>query len=130
MITPVNPKVLNKMLKETDCDIKETKFLVDGFTRGFDILYEGPANRRDEAKNLPFREVGSNRILWDKIMTEVNLERNAGPYDRPPYKNYVQSPIGLVPKAGGKTRLIFHLSYDFKGGHKSINHHTPKKNAL
>ena len=33
--------------------------------------------------------------------------------------------MGLVPKAGEQTRLIFHLSYDFKSGRKSINHHIP-----
>ena len=37
----------------------------------------------------------------------------------------MQSPIGLVPKAGNKTRLIFHLSYNFKNGNKSINYWTP-----
>ena len=36
--------------------------------------------------------------------------------------------MGLVPKAGGKTRLIFHLSYDFGPSEhqKSINYHTPE----
>ena len=45
----------------------------------------------------------------------------------PPFEFYIQSPIGLVPKAGNKTRLIFHLSYDFgeKFEEKSINFHTP-----
>ena len=38
-----------------------------------------------------------------------------------------QSPIGLVPKAGNKMRLIFHLLYDFPDGSKSINHHTPEE---
>ena len=40
----------------------------------------------------------------------------AGPFDDIPYQNYIQSPIGLVPKDGqhsGKTRLIFHLSFEF-----------------
>ena len=39
----------------------------------------------------------------------------------------MQSPIGLVPKHGGKTRLIFHLSYDFgpRWEQKSLNFHTP-----
>lgn len=36
--------------------------------------------------------------------------------------------MGLVPKAGGETRLIFHLSYDFVPSEhqKSINYHTPE----
>ena len=60
-------------------------------------------------------------------MKEVKERRYAGPFKNPPCTNYVQSPLGLVPKAGGKTRLIFHLSYDFGPGEseKSINALTP-----
>ena len=60
-------------------------------------------------------------------MKEVQLKRVVGPFERIPFENYIQLPIGLVPKAGntGKTRLIFHLSYDFKKG-KLLNHHTPR----
>ena len=39
----------------------------------------------------------------------------------------VQSPVGLVPKSGGKTRLIFHFSYHFKNGNQSVNYWTPGK---
>ena len=61
-------------------------------------------------------------------MKEVKLKRVAGPFDEIPFQNYMQSPIGLVPKAGGdQTRLIFHLSYDFSDGHKSLNANTPKE---
>ena len=38
-----------------------------------------------------------------------------------------QSPIDLVPKAGNKTRLIFHLSYDFNDEDRSLNYHTPEE---
>ena len=59
-------------------------------------------------------------------MKEVKEHRFAGPFEVPPTKYYVQSPLGLVPKSGGqKTRLIFPLSYDFKDKQRSINHHTP-----
>ena len=60
-------------------------------------------------------------------MKEVKLKWVAGPFTHIPFKNFVQSPIGLVPKAGDKTRLIFHLSYEFKNGNHSINFWTPKK---
>ena len=41
-------------------------------------------------------------------MKEVKKHRFAGPFEVPPTKYYVQSPLGLVPKSGGqKTRLIF-----------------------
>ena len=35
--------------------------------------------------------------------------------------------MGLVPKSNGKTRLIFHLSYDFGGTNKSVNSYAPKE---
>ena len=60
-------------------------------------------------------------------MKEVKLGRYTGPFDSPPFEHYIQSPIGLVPKDGGKkTRLIFHLSYDFgpSEDRKSFNYHT------
>ena len=61
-------------------------------------------------------------------MKEVKENRYAGPFKQIPYKNYIQSPIGLVPKdEGKKTRLIFHLSHprDTQKGY-SVNGSTPK----
>ena len=59
-------------------------------------------------------------------MKEVQVGRYAGPFCDPPFEHFVQSPIGLVPKDGGRnTRLIFHLSYP-KNGNTSINYNTPK----
>ena len=57
-------------------------------------------------------------------MSEVKHTRYTGPFEEIPFENYIQSPIGLVPKAGNKTRQIFHLSYNFKNGNKSLNAHT------
>ena len=63
-------------------------------------------------------------------MKEVKLNRVAGPFKQIPFANYIQSPIGLVPKDDGKkTCLIFHLSFDFDCENeelKSLNCHTPK----
>ena len=62
-------------------------------------------------------------------MKEVHLGRYAGPFKKPPFESFMQSPIGLVPKAGNQTRLIFHLSYDFGEAEesKSLNYHTPER---
>ena len=100
-----------------------------GFSEGFDIGYRGPTNRQSNSKNIPLK-VGSEVVLWNKIIKEVKLGRVAGPFNGSlPFEHYIQSPIGLVPKAGnsGKTRLIFHLSYDFGDNedNKSLNKHTP-----
>ena len=61
-------------------------------------------------------------------MKEVQEGRYAGPFEHIPFENYIQSPIGLVPKDGGKkTRLIFHLSHprDTEKG-ISVNGATPE----
>ena len=43
-----------------------------------------------------------------------------------PFANFVQSPIGLVPKAENQTRLIFHLSFDFDQEEmRSVNFYMP-----
>ena len=125
---------LKQLLKESHYPDEETNFLVDGFTDGFDIGYDGPKERKSTSENIPFT-VGNSRILWNKLMKEVKLQRVAGPFDEMPFDNYIQSPIGLVPKAGSEsgseneqTRLIFHLSYDFKrDGLNSVNVYTPKE---
>ena len=45
-------------------------------------------------------------------MKEVRLKHFVGPFEEVPYDNFIQSPIGLVPKSEpGETRLIFHLSH-------------------
>ena len=60
------------------------------------------------------------------MMKEVKAFRFVGPFSKIPFdEGYVQSPVGLVPKAGNQTRLIFHLSYNFKSGFKSINPYIP-----
>ena len=82
-------------------------------------------------KNIPIKNIGSPVDRWNKIMKEVKLERYGSPFHEIPYCSYIQSPIGLVPKAGNKTRSIFHLSYEFdnngKPEHGSLNRHTPKE---
>ena len=99
------------------------------FKNGFDLGYRGDENVRLTAPNLKF-VIGDEVELWNKVMTEVELKRYAGLFEKIPFDNFIQSPIGLVPKDGGaKTRLIFHLSYprNTKKGRKlSVNANTPR----
>ena len=128
IVTPVNVNELNKYLKETNYDEKETEFLVKGFSEGFDLGFRGPENIKQTSQNLKFT-IGDKIELWNKVMKEVKELRYAGPFEEIPFDNYIQSPIGLVPKDGGKkTRLIFHLSYprDQEKG-VSINSSTPRE---
>ena len=124
IVTRVRPQRLEQLLKDSGYDRGKTKYLVDGFTNGFKFHYKGPLeNGQRFAPNLKLR-IGSKTELWNKVMKEVELGRYAGPFDKPPFDSFVQSPIGLVPKdKGQKTRLIFHLSYQKDGD--SVNSGIP-----
>ena len=126
MVTPVKVHNFENLLRESKYDEDEINFLISGFTNGFDIGYRGRRhNIQRKAPNLKLN-VGNETVLWNKVMKEVNLGRFAGPFKESeiPFKNFIQSPIGLVPKGNGTdTRLIFHLSYPKTGD--SVNSQTP-----
>ena len=129
VISLVDFTALEQLLQEsTNYDVNETKFLVKGFRDGFEIGYEGRChNIQRRTPNLKIC-VGSPMILWNKIMKEVKNKRFAGPYHNPPFRDFIQSLVGLVPKDSGRDmRLIFHLSYPCNGS--SINSETPKSSC-
>ena len=127
IMTPINVKVLENYLIKTGYDVNKKNWLIDGFVNRFDIGYRGSYNRWDTSNNLPF-QTRTPLDMWNKLRKEVKAGRVAGPYKELPFDQYIQSPLGLVPKAAGtKTRLIFHLSYDFGPleNQRSVNHLTP-----
>ena len=127
IMTPVDVDKLHYWLKKTNYDPQESDYLVDGFINGFDLGYRGPEVIQQKSQNLKFT-IGDKLELWNKVMKEVKEKRYAGPFREIPFENYIQSPIGLVPKDGGqKTRLIFHLSHprNRKRGF-SVNGNTPE----
>ena len=119
--TPVNAEVLKNLLEEAGYSNEKISYLYKGFKHGFSLKYRGQRKVQRFAPNLKIR-VGSKEELWEKVMKEVKEKRFAGPYEgKPPYRYFIQSPIGLVPKdKGHKTRLIFHLSYP-RQGKTSVN---------
>ena len=121
IITPVQADKLNELLTLTGYDAVKQDYLIRGFNQGFSLEYVGNlGNCKQTAPNLKLR-VGSELELWNKVMKEVQLKRFAGPFKKPPFEFFVQSPIGLVPKDKGlKTRLIFHLSYPWGGVTQSM----------
>ena len=119
IVTPVNVQQYAKLLEEANYDKDKTNYLVRGFTIGFSLEYKGPKKVQMKSRNLPLN-VGNKYELWNKVMAEVKANRYAGPFEQIPFKYYIQSPIGLVPKdKGRKTRLIFHLSHPKSG--ESVN---------
>ena len=125
IVTPVDVNKLESLLNDGGYDKCKTEFLVDGFRNRFSIGYEGETEVQITPPNLKLR-IGNKIELWNKVMKEVKEKRYAGPFEEIPFKNYIQSPIGLVPKDNrAKTRLIFHLSYP-KDRSTSINANTPR----
>ena len=125
---PVKVKELKKLLHDSAYRLDESQYLLEGFSKGFDLQYQGPREKKDHSASIPFKEgLGSHEELWEKMLKEVGERRFAGPFDDIPFEHFVQSPIGLVPKGNGQqTRLIFHLSYNFKGSYGSINSYIPE----
>ncbi len=119
--TPIHPEAFDNLLE--GYDPVEREFIKEGFTIGFRLEFQGERQTVYEAPNLKTARE-EPQVLWEKIMKEVKLGRYAGPFPEPPYEYYRQSPLGLVPKDGGKDlRMIFHLSFP-EGD--SVNSHTPK----
>ena len=111
MITPVNVVVFESLLKQAKYEGNKTDYIINGFRNGFELGYEGNRLVKQIAPNLKLR-VGDEIDLWNKLMKEVKIGRVVGPFEKPPFEYFIQSPLGLVPKDDGRnTRLIFHLSY-------------------
>ena len=70
-------------MQEADYDHNKAEFLIDGFTKGFDLSYRGPQKRKHYSANIPLKNIGTESDLWNKIMNKVELGRYAGPYDAP-----------------------------------------------
>ena len=51
VVTPVDVQQFSKLLAESGYDKDKTAFLVNGFTRGFSIGYDGPTKVQQTAPN-------------------------------------------------------------------------------
>lgn len=121
MPTPIKVNNLAIVLQ----NYPQKQFLIDGFTNGFRIMYDGPnleyeiPNNRSAAMN--------ERVVTEKIIKEVQLGRVAGPFSAPPFPHFRVSPLGLVPKKEpGSFRLIHDLSQPELD---SVNSHIEDVNA-
>ena len=124
VVSPVDVDALERLLVEMKYDPSETQFLTQGFREGFSLGYERSEKVQLTAPNLSLN-IGNETILWNKVMKEVKAKRYTGPFTEIPFtEDFIQSPIGLVPKDGGRDcRLIFHLSYP-RNGKDSVNMNT------
>ncbi|XP_064635798.1 uncharacterized protein LOC135492980 [Lineus longissimus] len=119
--TPIKPQVLAKYLEGYDHEL--TTFLLDGFTDGFRLEYQG-VRASSFCPNSPSASKHPE-VIDKKIASELQEGRILGPFDSPPTPDFRASPIGVVPKKEpGDFRMIHNLSYPRQGD--SINKGIPK----
>ena len=97
------------------------------YTRhGVPIGYKGLRSPR-ECSNWPSLEPFSDEISRI-INNDVHLGRKAGPFQYPPFDNFVGSPMGAFSKRSGKIRLIHDLSWP--PGESVNDHISPEEYSL
>ncbi len=67
------------LLHKFEYHSSEIWFLKSGFHQGFRIGFSGPRDRALETDNQPSVK-DDPELAWDKIMTEVQAHRVAGPF--------------------------------------------------
>lgn len=98
--------------------------LLTGFSDGFHIHFQGKFQSSFHPKNLS-SAFEHPEVIDDKLKKEISAGRIVGSFERPPFADYMISPIGVVPKkAAGQFRMIQHLSYPHG---KSVNEGIPKE---
>ena len=53
--TPIVPVKFEELLIHTNYPSDKTRFIIDGFTQGFDLGYEGPKQVKMKSANLKFQ---------------------------------------------------------------------------
>ena len=107
----MNVEIFEWLLKHYRYDPTGTEFLINGFRHGFELSFREDRNTTRNVPNLKLENGADRKILWNKLMKEVKAGRYTGPFENPPFGNFIKSPIALVPKSNSDWRLIFHLSY-------------------
>lgn len=119
--TPIKPQILAKYLQGYDPTLAQ--FLLNGFTEGFSLEYQGRRSSRVCPNSTSAGE--HPEVIDRKIASELKEGRILGPFTFPPTSDFRASPIGVVPKKEpGDFRMIHNLSYPREGD--SINKGIPK----
>lgn len=102
--TSVNAQNLAHELQGYDLDL--ISYLVSGFQLGFKLGCVGePYHRVHKNHNSVYQNPG---VVHEKISNKLALGRISEPHMQVPFKHYVCSPLGLVPKkVPGEFRMIY-----------------------
>ena len=108
--TPLIPDRFAHMLRNYP-DTEFAKYFVHGLRNGFRLGYTGPQFERVTPNARTARDYP--HIVREYVAKEVASKHTIGPFDRPPFPNFVCSSLGVRPKKLGGVRLIMDLSRPF-----------------
>jgi hypothetical protein len=122
----MKPGVWQRFLRHAGFDSRfpaEYDIILTGITSGVDIGFTGDRENLPQGSNLKSAsEAGMEQRIGEILAQGVAAGKLSQPSAVPQFEHMAISPIGQVPKRGGKIRVIHHLSYP-RGG-DSINAHT------
>ncbi|XP_066928822.1 uncharacterized protein [Clytia hemisphaerica] len=101
-----NAGVLIHLLDGYQEDIVE--FLVNGFSNGFRLGFQGPPPLSRRRNNLS--AVHHVEAVSASILKELKRGHTSGPFPSPPLPNLHCSPLGSAPKKDGTLRIVLDLS--------------------
>ena len=122
--TPVDANLLRAKLSAYKHPEPLIKFLYNGFTRGFstDCTQAPPAIISPNHKSV----LQNSSAAYEKIAQELTAGRIQGPFNTPPYEQFISGPLGLVSKDNNKFRMIHDLSFPQQS---SVNSGIPESAA-
>ena len=101
----------------------DAKFLINGFSFGFDLAFAGNDISQSCNNNLTVNK--NPNVALSHIQSEITKGRIAGPFKFPPFDKFRCSPLALREKSTpGQFRLLHNLSYPHNG--TSVNENIPK----
>ena len=101
------------------------QFLVNGFSYGFRVGFVGE-RRAAQSPNLK-SALEQPQAVRRTFRKELETGRIRGPFPRPPFREFVCSPLGIVPKKVlSEFRLIQRLSYPCGS---SVNDYIPERTS-
>ena len=108
--TPLRPDRFVFILRNyPDTDFAD--YFVQGLRNGFRLGYTGLQFERTTPNARTARDYP--QIVRDYVAKEVSSKHTIGPFDNPPFPNFVCSSLGVRPKKLGGVRLIMDLSRPF-----------------
>ena len=110
-------------------DKEEIQWCLDGIRNGFRIGYNGPRDVTRIAKNHNITNDDEIKFVDDEMIKQVKLGRRLGPFDDPPFENFIVSPMSIAyKKYSRKMRLVHDYSFPkFGSNSTSVNAFIPEE---